>query len=80
MSKQFFCVEYWGRGDPFFGGNAEDRTLGRSGLFLTGSHGPGEVAAFDSAQAAQDAGEAAANRRPGGLISAHARRSMQQVY
>lgn len=69
-SGQFVCHEYWGDGDPFFGGSADDRALGQSGLFLTGvtlNHRP---AVFISREDAILAGKRAANRREGGMISA----------
>lgn len=71
MQVQLYTViEFYGRGDPFFGGNASDRPLGRDGRFIEGSYLRSEVARFETEGAARTAGEAAPNRRQGGLISA----------
>lgn len=64
----WICVEFYGEGDAFFGGKADDRALGVDGSFLTKSYGRHEVARFPSREAALAAGDAAPNRRTGGLL------------
>lgn len=66
--KQFICLEFFGSGDPFFGGKADDRPLGSSWSFLRGVHSRSDYAYFNSREAALNAGNAAANRRPGGKL------------
>ena len=62
-------VEFYGTGDPYFGGDAEDRSLGWDGEFLVGGHHVSERALFETEQDAQLTAEAARNKRKGGLIS-----------
>lgn len=67
--ERFEVIEFWGKGDPFFGGTADDRPLGKTGSFLTGGYAFSAVATFDTREAAQAAADAAPNRRAGGRIS-----------
>jgi len=60
--------EFWGQGDPFFGGNADDRRLGVAGRFVR-SCDREEIARYVSRPAAELAASVASNRREGGLIS-----------
>lgn len=54
-----------------FGGSADDRVLGKGGKFLTGAGWTRrDYARFPSKEAALAAGEAAANKRKGSLLSA----------
>ncbi|KKL36290.1 hypothetical protein BED46_026155 [Burkholderia contaminans] len=60
-------IEFKGTGDPFFGGSADDRTLGVDGLVRT----PGSTIATATFTSIQDAHEAAlrvTNRRPGSIL------------
>lgn len=66
---RYCCYEYFGDGDPMFGGAADDRTLGKDGRFLTRSHTWKDHATFATAAEAKSAGERAPNKREGGLIS-----------
>lgn len=60
-------VEFWGKGDPYFGGAADDRVLGKSGVFLVGCHTVLDVARFTNRAAAESAAQAAP-RRSGGRV------------
>ncbi|WP_046867102.1 hypothetical protein [Microvirga massiliensis] len=64
----FAVTEFFGRGDPFFGGSADDRPLGVSEAFLAGSYQRLVVQRFTTRELA----EAAANQakaRDGSLVS-----------
>lgn len=62
-------VEYCGDGDPFFGGNADDRTLGPDGLILTHQMRlRTEPVEFASLELAHEAAKHIVNRRPGSLL------------
>lgn len=63
-------VEFFGKGDPFFGGGADDRPLGKDGSFLTGCYHTSKIAQFDTKEEALAAAERAPNRRKGGLLGA----------
>lgn len=69
----FVCVEFWGNGDPFFGGQADDRTLmaDGGGFYVPPRTGRRDYrpALFTSREDAIAAGERAPNRRKGGLIA-----------
>lgn len=60
-------VEFWGNGDPMVGGAAKDLCLGPDGKF---GYQWGGTPTFKTREAAMAAGEAAPNRRVGGLVSA----------
>jgi hypothetical protein len=62
----FEAMEFYGKGDPYFGGSADDRPLGRNGQFLRIANRD-DIAHFDSESAATDAA-AAATHRPGGKV------------
>ncbi len=67
--KWFHIVEFYGDGDPFFGGTADDRPLGVSGRFLSKEESHlEESAVFFRLEEAVAAGRAASNIRPGSLI------------
>ena len=67
-APRFIAVEFFGKGDPFFGGTADDRPLLKSGLFA--SHPRREdIAEFPTQDAALEAARRAPNRREGGLLS-----------
>lgn len=71
MTRQFICMEFWGDGDPFFGGKADDRVLATDGTFRRSydfSVGCAQRATFATAELAIAAGRAAP-RRDGGLLS-----------
>lgn len=64
----WIAMEFWGKGDPFFGGSADDRPLGKVGEFLRGCYVWSDVAEFGTREAAESAAVAATNRREGGKI------------
>jgi hypothetical protein len=65
--KGMRIVEYAGKGDPFFGGSADDRPLGCDGLILQRrSNEP--RAEFQTIEAAHEAAKAIKNRRPEYLL------------
>lgn len=69
QEARFVCMEFHGRGDPFFGGSADDRILLTDGSF--GHSSPASPAArFVSLADAAEAGRRASNRREKALISA----------
>ena len=68
--NKWIVLEFHGKGDPWFGGAADDRPLGAAGAFLTGCHSRSDYGRFDSKKAALAAGELASNRRPKGLLLA----------
>jgi len=61
-------TEFWGDGDPMFGGRARDLSLGQDGAF--GWNSWSTTATFATREAALAAGEVAPNRRAGGLLAA----------
>jgi hypothetical protein len=74
-ARQVWVVtEFWGTGDPMFGGQADDRSLGWNGEFLRGSYYTSAVAEFSSHEAAMAAGKRAAARE-GSKLGAWARTS-----
>jgi hypothetical protein len=70
MSKRWIVMEFHGKGDPMFGGAADDRVLGKHGLFLTGVHTRSDYGSFPSEGAALRAADRATNRRAKGLLLA----------
>lgn len=67
----FVAMEFYGTGDPYFGGTADDRLLGKSGAFLTGVYlYDRDVAVFATREEALAAAAVATNRRKGGKVSA----------
>jgi len=68
MAQRFRAMEFYGTGDPYFGGNAEDRVLGKSGAFLRGFYQRADIAEFPTREEALAAGERATNRRNGGKV------------
>jgi hypothetical protein len=65
--KGYTVIEFYGKGDPFFGGAADDRPLGKSGQFLTRPYTRDAIAEFTTKDDAEKA-VAAANLRKGGLV------------
>ena len=63
----FIAIEFWGTGDPMFGGQADDRTLSTSGKFER-AVGRANRATFPTREAAQAAADAAP-KRDGGKVS-----------
>lgn len=70
---QYIVMEFHGTGDPFFGGSADDRVLGKHGVFLTGVHTRDDYGTFPSKAEALAAAELATNRRPKGKLLAVAK-------
>ena len=68
--QRWICMEFHGTGDPYFGGSADDRVLGRNGAFLTGVHSRSDYGSFPSKDSALRAGDRAINRRPKGKLLA----------
>ncbi len=69
-TQRWIVMEFKGKGDPYFGGGADDRMLGRNGAFLTGVHSRSDYGSFPSKASALRAAERAINRRSGGLLLA----------
>ena len=70
-ARKFIVIEFFGRGDPFFGGAADDRTLCVDGIFRsTGTYSRDQVARFGSREEALETALGAGNLRAGGLVSA----------
>ncbi len=63
----FEVTEFFGSGDPMFGGAADDRPLGNNGQFLRGCFPWSDVAQFATREQAQAAADAA-EQRPGGKV------------
>lgn len=70
MGQRWIVMEFHGKGDPMFGGGADDRVLGKNGAFLTGFHTRQDYGSFPSEGAALRAADRAVNRRPKGLLLA----------
>jgi len=70
--KYMRVIERWGTGDPFFGGNADDRALGVSGQIIPRGSAE-EPAIFATIEDAHEAAKRITNRRPDSLlgVSAH---------
>lgn len=65
--KGMTVIEFYGDGDPFFGGTADDRPLGIGGSILDcGSIDP--HAEFATIEDAHGAAKAIKNRRPGSIL------------
>lgn len=70
-THKIIIIEFFGRGDPFFGGSADDRTLCADGVFRsTGHYRPDQVARFETKAEALEFALGASNLRAGGLVSA----------
>lgn len=66
---RIFVIEYWGDGDPAFGGFADDRCLGINGEILDRQQRwETEPAAFGSIEQAHEACKAISNRRKNSLL------------
>jgi hypothetical protein len=61
-------IEYSGSGDPFFGGNADDRALGINGEVLVPPYSSDLVAEFRTIEDAHQAAKKIKNRRPGSIL------------
>ena len=61
-------IEFWGVGDPFFGGNQDDRPLGVNGLILSRPYKDEDIAEFASIELAHEAAKQIPNRRAGSLL------------
>jgi hypothetical protein len=64
----FAVTEFFGQGDPFFGGSADDRPLGVSGEFLAGSYHRLAVQRYTTRELAE-AAVSRAKTRIGSLVS-----------
>ena len=67
MPKVMGVVEYSGTGDPFFGGDADDRALGLEGRILPRLSSEPR-AQFKTIEDAHEAAVLIQNRRPGSLL------------
>ncbi|WP_144327935.1 hypothetical protein [Tepidimonas charontis] len=67
--SKIFVIEFAGKGDPFFGGDASDRILCKDGVFR---EAPAELdkAAFRTIEEARDAAVKALNRRENAVLGA----------
>lgn len=62
-------IEYWGDGDPAFGGSADDRVLGPDGMILTlQKRWFTEPVLFTSLEAAHEAAKHITNRRTDSIL------------
>jgi hypothetical protein len=61
-------IEYFGDGDPAFGGSADDRPLGKAGNILNRPYRGEDVAVFPSVEEAHQAALKIGNRRPSSLL------------
>jgi len=60
-------IEFFGDGDPFFGGNSDDRVLGESHLILE-SNSQDKHAIFENIEAAHEAAKKVSNRRANSIL------------
>lgn len=67
MPKSMMVCEYAGTGDPFFGGNQDDRLLGISGNIIVPRSNE-QPAVFLTIEAAHEAAKAITNRRENSLL------------
>ncbi len=65
--KGMTVVEFFGSGDPAFGGNADDRSLGCNGLILERNSSV-PCAEFQTIEAAHEVARAIKNRRPDTIL------------
>lgn len=65
--KSMIVIEFGGTGDPFFGGNADDRALGVDGL-IKSRMSKVETAEFATVQEAHEAAVKVPNRRPNTIL------------
>lgn len=65
--RGYTVIEFHGKGDPYFGGSADDRPLGKNGKFLTGPYTRDAIAEFATKDEAEKA-VASAEQRKGGLV------------
>lgn len=70
QDTRFEVMEFYGDGDPMFGGTADDRMLCTDGLFYRSAETHPPVARFPDRDTALASGNDAANKRDGALISA----------
>lgn len=63
-------VEFYGQGDPAFGGNSDDRPLGTNGSIVDPRSSVSAVAQFPDIDAAHNAAQTIPNRRPGSILGA----------
>ena len=66
---RFKAIEFYGDGDPMFGGAADDRVLGPGGRFLTAQESwTTPPAVYVTRAAAEYAATHASNKRKGSLL------------
>lgn len=66
--KEMHVIEFFGQGDPFFGGSADDRPLGKNGCILDRPCSNNELATFTSIEEAHHAALSITNRRKGSVL------------
>lgn len=66
LPDSMIVIEFAGRGDSFFGGNADDRPLCDDGVI--GNSTNEAPAVFETVEAAHEAAKAVSNRRPGSIL------------
>jgi hypothetical protein len=65
----YYVMEFWGKGDRYFGGQADDRPLGKDGTFLSGCYQWHKEVAFFETQTAAEIAAGKALKRKGGKVS-----------
>ncbi|WP_018079324.1 hypothetical protein [Thiobacillus denitrificans] len=68
LPKEMAVIEFLGTGDPFFGGTADDRPLGKNGRILEPGERRDEVASFTTIEEAHQAALCIKNRRAGSVL------------
>lgn len=68
LPKEMAVIEFLGTGDPFYGGTADDRPLGKDGRILEPGERRDEVASFRSIEEAHQAALCIKNRRAGSVL------------
>lgn len=68
LPTYLMVVEFYGNGDPFFGGNAEDLALGWDNAILNVGAPREDVAVFATIEEAHEAAQGIPNRRDGSKL------------
>jgi hypothetical protein len=68
LPESMIVVEFWGDGDPFFGGKADDRSLGINGSILARGTKRAVPAVFATLEHAHEAAKRIPNRRAGSVL------------
>lgn len=68
LPTSMIVIEFFGNGDPYFGGHADDRPLGLDGLILNRPIDRAKVASFKTVEQAHQAAMSIPNRRENSTI------------